>query len=64
MRNTMVLLLILLAIAMVAFVPFVFLWSLNTLFGMGLAYSFINWLAALVLIGLFGKPNVNVNKAK
>lgn len=60
----MVLLLILLAIAMVAFVPFVFLWSLNTLFGMGLAYSFINWLAALVLIGLFGKPNVNVNKPK
>lgn len=64
MSNTMVLLLILLAIAMVAFVPFVFLWSLNTLFGMGLAYSFINWLAALVLIGLFGKPNVNVNKPK
>lgn len=64
MSNTMVLLLILLAIATVAFVPFVFLWSLNTLFGMGLAYSFINWLAALVLIGLFGKPNVNVNKSK
>lgn len=64
MSNTMVLLLVLLAIAMVAFVPFVFLWSLNTLFGLGLAYSFINWLAALVLIGLFGKPNVNVNKPK
>lgn len=58
----MVFFLILLVIALIAFVPLVLLWSLNTLFGMGLAYSFLNWLAALVLIGLFGKTNVTVNK--
>jgi len=52
----------LLVIAIIAFGPLVLLWSLNTLFGMGLAYSFFNWLAALVLIGLFGKTNVTVNK--
>ncbi len=52
----------LLVIAAIAFSPLVLLWSLNTLFGMGLAYSFFNWLAALVLIGLFGKTNVTVNK--
>ena len=42
--------------------PLLLLWSLNTLFGVGLAYSFLNWLAALVLIGLFGKNNVTVKK--
>ena len=58
----MVFFLILLVIALIAFGPLVLLWALNTLFGMGLAYSFLNWLAALVLIGLFGKTNVTVNK--
>lgn len=53
---------LLLVIVMVAFGPLVLLWALNTLFGTGLAYSFFNWLAALVLIGLFGKTNVTVNK--
>lgn len=58
----MVFFLILLVIALIAFGPLVLLWALNTLFSMGLAYSFLNWLAALVLIGLFGKTNVTVNK--
>ena len=58
----MVFFLILLVIALIAFGPLDLLWALNTLFGMGLAYSFLNWLAALVLIGLFGKTNVTVNK--
>lgn len=56
------LLIFLIVIVAIAFGPLVLLWSLNTLFGMGLAYSFFNWLAALVLIGLFGKTNVTVNK--
>lgn len=30
--------------------PLVIVWALNTLFGMGIAYTFWNWLAALVLI--------------
>lgn len=56
------LLIFLLVIAGITFGPLALLWSLNTLFGLGLAYSFLNWLAALFLIGLFGKTNVTVNQ--
>lgn len=55
-------LIFLIVIVAIAFGPLVLLWALNTLFSMGLAYSFLNWLAALVLIGLFGKTNVTVKK--
>jgi hypothetical protein len=30
------------------------IWALNTLFGLGLAFSFKNWLSVLVLSMLFG----------
>lgn len=30
--------------------PLVIVWALNTLFGLGIAYTFWNWLAALVLL--------------
>lgn len=30
--------------------PLVIVWALNTLFGLGIAYTFWNWLAALVLM--------------
>ena len=56
------LLIFLIVIVAIAFGPLILLWSLNTLLGMGLAYSFTNWLAGLFLIGLFGKNNVTVNK--
>lgn len=36
------------------FWPFVVIWALNTLFGLGLAYTFWNWLAMLVLSITFG----------
>lgn len=29
--------------------PFIFIWSVNTLFGVGIGYTFINWLAAFLL---------------
>lgn len=36
--------------------PFLLLWAINTLFSLDLAYlSFWNWLAAFVLIALFGR---------
>ena len=35
-------------------IPLLAIWSLNTLFGLGIAYTFLNWLAAIVLITIFG----------
>lgn len=32
---------------MIVFGPFVSIWSLNTLFGLGIAYTFKTWLAAI-----------------
>lgn len=32
---------------MIVFGPFLSIWSLNTLFGLGIAYSFKTWLAAI-----------------
>jgi hypothetical protein len=31
--------------------PILFIWSLNTLFGLSIAYGFFEWLAALILVG-------------
>lgn len=41
--------------------PLIAVWALNTLFGLGIAYNFWNWLAALILISIF---NVRVNTKK
>lgn len=38
-------------ILLVVLWPLVVVWALNTLFGFTIAYTFWNWLAALVLIG-------------
>lgn len=42
--------------------PLVIIWAVNTLFGFGIAYTFWNWLAVLVLTISFGKANVSVKK--
>lgn len=43
-----------LVIGLVAFVPLVLIWSLNTLFGLGIGYSLSTWAAAFVLAALIG----------
>jgi hypothetical protein len=48
-------------IIMAALVPFGGIWALNTLFGLGIAYTFKTWLAALIL-GAILNPVVNVKK--
>lgn len=40
---------ILIAITLYAFGPLIMIWAVNTLFNIGLAYSFTNWLAVLAL---------------
>ena len=32
--------------------PLIFIWSLNTLFGLAIAYTFKTWLAALLIGGV------------
>ncbi len=43
--------------------PLAIIWAVNTLFSFGIAYTFWNWLAVLVLTISFGKANVSVKKA-
>ena len=42
--------------------PLAAIWALNTLFAMGIAYSFWNWLAMVVLVAFFGKSTVRIRK--
>jgi hypothetical protein len=42
------------AISTAVFLPFVTIWSINTLFGLAIAYTFKTWLASLVLGFLVG----------
>lgn len=49
-------------IAAIVFTPFVGIWALNTLFGLGILYTFKTWLAALVL-GAIISPTVQVKKS-
>jgi ABC-type multidrug transport system permease subunit len=52
-----------LAILLVIFWPFVIIWALNTVFSLGIAYTFWTWLAMLVITMTFGKANVSENKS-
>lgn len=54
---------ILLLIALIIFHPFVIIWAVNTLFALGIEYTFWTWLATLILTSSFGRANVNVNKS-
>jgi hypothetical protein len=42
--------------------PLAAIWALNTLFAIGIAYTFWNWLAMVVLVAFFGKSTVRINK--
>jgi hypothetical protein len=44
--------LVLLVVVLAIFGPFVTIWALNTLFGLGIAYTFWTWLA-MVVLGMF-----------
>ena len=45
----MVIFVILILLSIVVFAPLATLWSLNTLFGLGIAYGFYEWLAIVWL---------------
>lgn len=46
--------LIIFVILLIAVVPSLFVWSLNTLFALGIAYTFKTWLAAFILLACTG----------
>jgi len=54
---------VVLVIALIIFGPLLTIWSLNTLFGLGIAYSLKTWFAALILGGIVGGNKVNNSKS-
>jgi hypothetical protein len=48
-------------IVAIVFTPFIGIWAVNTLFGLGILYTFKTWLAALIL-GAIISPTVQVKK--
>ena len=62
-RATFAFVLILLGVATA--VPFIAIWSFNTLFPLNIEYGFAEWVAAAVVIQMFGSARYitdNVNK--
>ena len=41
-------------VLLVAVLPLLFIWAVNTLFGLAIVYSLTNWFAALILCGFLG----------
>jgi hypothetical protein len=52
-------LIILAAIAVIVLFPLAFIWCLNTLFSLGIAYTFLTWLASLGLMSVLGSQSVS-----
>lgn len=42
--------------------PWAIVWAINTLFGLGIAYTFKTWLACAIIMLVFGKSTVKVGK--
>ena len=49
-------------VALVLFWPFAIIWAANTLFSLGIAYTFWTWLAAMIIMVAFGKTHVNIKR--
>jgi hypothetical protein len=48
--------LIVFALLLSIFCPLAFIWAVNTLFSIHIAYNFVNWLAAAILYYSFSRP--------
>jgi hypothetical protein len=58
MTKTNLLFVVVIAIAAAVISPLLFIWALNTLFGLTIAYGFFEWLAALLLLGALRPGNL------
>lgn len=64
-KDGTLILVFLLLILLIIFAPLVTIWSLNTLFGLGIAYSFWTWLAmAWLSMVTFGSVTSAISKKK
>ena len=63
MKTTAAITFIIVVFALAFLVPFAVIWALNTLFALGIPYTFWTWLAMLVVTATFGKTNVKINKS-
>ena len=52
MNTSTVVTIIIVALILALVSPILFIWSLNTLFGLNIAYGFLEWLAALLLVSM------------
>lgn len=50
---------LLVILIVVIFSPLIFIWALNTLFALNIAYGFYEWLAAIFLLSFLQARNVN-----
>ena len=56
---------VLLIVALIVFGPLATIWSLNTLFGLGIAYTFWTWLATVWLsMVTFGSVTSSIRRNK
>lgn len=62
MSNTTVFWLIVVIVIMTIVSPILFIWSLNTLFALNIAYGFLEWLAALLILGVLRGDGVKFKK--
>lgn len=56
-------LIILLVFLIIIFGPFISIWSLNTLFNLGIDYTFKTWLAAIILSSIIYGSSQSGNKS-
>lgn len=56
--------LLIVAIIAILVAPFIFIWSLNTLFGLTIAFGFFEWLAALFLLGFLNKNHLKMKNSE
>ena len=61
MRDTITVFLIFFVVILVLTTPIALIWALNTLFGLGIAYTMKTWAAALILGGAV-KSSTNIKK--
>ena len=61
MKEFLIALVIVLVIGLIVAYPLAVIWSLNTLFGFTIPFTFKTWCATMVLVGVF-TANVTVRK--
>jgi hypothetical protein len=61
MNKPTIVMIIIFAVCLAIVSPLIFIWSLNTLFGLSIAYGFFEWLAAFILVGVVTGNGVKFN---